>query len=76
MTLHVLGHLLDTARVAPRDWLRRTRRNVTGAGLRQWTIAASLVAGLLLGLLVLGRVAPWQASVPSAGRSSIPSARR
>src|SRR5215470_3587314 len=46
MTLHVLGHLLDTARVAPRDWLRRTRRNVTGAGLRQWTIAASLLAGL------------------------------
>ena len=76
MTVHVLGHLLETARVAPRDWMHRTRRSVTGAGLRQWTIAASLVVGLLLGLLVLGRVAPWQASVPSAGRSSIPSAGR
>jgi hypothetical protein len=76
MTVHVLGHLLDTARVAPRDWMRRTRRDVTGAGLRQWTIAASLVVGLLLGLLVLGRVAPWQGSVPSAGRSSIPSGGR
>jgi hypothetical protein len=76
MTVHVLGHLLDTARVAPRDWLHRSRREVTGAGLRQWTIAASLVAGLLLGLLFLGRVAPWQASVPSAGRSSVSSAGR
>ena len=68
MTVHVLGHLLDTARVAPRDWMHRTRRSVTGAGLRQWTIAASLVVGLLLGLLILGRVAPWLASVSSAGR--------
>jgi hypothetical protein len=76
MTVHVLGHVLETARVAPRDWMHRTRRSVTGAGLRQWTIAASLVVGLLLGLLVLGRVAPWQGSGPHQGRSSIPSAGR
>jgi hypothetical protein len=76
MTVHVLGHLLDTARVAPRDWMHRTRRSVTGAGLRQWTIAASLVVGLLLGLLFLSRVAPWQAPAPSAGRSSVSSAGR
>ena len=47
MTVHVLGHLADTARLAPRDWMRRTRRQVTGASARQWTIAASLVAGVL-----------------------------
>ena len=76
MAVHVLGHLLDTARVAPRDWMRRTRRSITGAGLRQWTIAASLVVGLLLGLLILARMAPWQGSVPSAGQSPAPSARR
>jgi hypothetical protein len=76
MTVHVLGHLLDTARVAPRDWMHRTRRQVTGAGLRQWTIAASLVVGLLLGLLFLSRVAPWRASARSAGRSSVSSAGR
>jgi hypothetical protein len=76
MTIHVLGRLLDTARPAPRDWMHRTRRSVTGAGLRQWTIAASLVVGLLLGLLVLGRAAPWQGSVPSAGRASVPPVRR
>lgn len=67
MALHVLGHLGDTARLAPRDWMRRTRRATPGAGLRQWTIATSLVAGILLGLLVLGRVGPWLASNLHAG---------
>ena len=32
MTIHVLGHLGEVFRLAPRDWLRRTRREVTGAG--------------------------------------------
>ena len=67
MTVHVLGHLADTARLVPRDWMRGTRGQVTGAGARQWAIAASLVAGLLLGLLLLGRVAPWLASVTRPG---------
>jgi hypothetical protein len=65
MTAHVLGHLAEVARLAPRDWLRRTRRDVRGAGGRQWLIAASLVAGALLGLALLGRVAPWLASAHS-----------
>jgi hypothetical protein len=67
MTVHVLGHLADTAKLAPRDWMRRTRRQVTGAGARQWTIAASIVVGILLGLLLLGRVAPWLASGSAGG---------
>jgi len=62
MTVHVLGHLGEVFRLAPRDWLRRTRPDVTGAGLRQWLIAASLVAGVLLGFLLLGRVGPWLAA--------------
>ncbi len=61
-TVHVLGHLAEVARLAPRDWLRRTRRDVSGAGRRQWLIAASLVAGALLALVMLGRVGPWLAS--------------
>jgi hypothetical protein len=64
MAIHVLGHLADTARLAPRDWVSRTRRDIGGAALRQWVIAASLVAGAVLGLLVLGRVGPWLASSP------------
>ena len=67
MTVHVLGHLADTARLAPRDWLHRTRRDVAGAGLRQWAITASLVAGLLLALMLVGRTAPWLGLAPHAG---------
>jgi hypothetical protein len=63
MTIHVLGHLTEVARIAPRDWLRRARRDVSGAGTRQWLIAASLVAGALLGLATLSLIGPWLASV-------------
>jgi cytochrome c biogenesis protein CcdA len=62
MAFHVLGHLVDTARLAPRDWYRRTRRQVRGAGLRQWAVATSLALGLVLGLLAVPRVAPWLAA--------------
>jgi hypothetical protein len=62
MTIHVLSHLAEVARVAPRDWLRRTRRDVSGAGMRQWLIAASLVAGAVLGVLLISRVGPWLVS--------------
>ena len=44
MTIHVLAHVSEAFRLAPRRWLRRTRREVTGAGTSQWLIAASLVA--------------------------------
>jgi hypothetical protein len=61
MAIHVLGHLLDTARIAPRDWARSTGTHVAGAGARQWTVAASVVLGVPVGLLLLGRVGPWLA---------------
>jgi hypothetical protein len=50
MTIHVLGHLIDTARLAPLDWARRTRHDVAGAFARQWALAASLVIGAVLGI--------------------------
>jgi hypothetical protein len=56
MTVHVLGHVLDTARLAPSDFYRRTRRQVEGAGARQWALAASLVLGAVLGVLCAGQV--------------------
>ena len=65
MTLHVLGHLVDTASLAPRDWLRRTRHQVDGAGARQWVIATSLALGLVLAVVVVPKVGPWLV----AGRS-------
>lgn len=68
VVVHVLGHVLDTATLAPRDWYRRTRHQVRGAGLRQWTIAASLAAGLLLAFALVPRVGPWLAAgVPHHG---------
>jgi hypothetical protein len=68
MTIHVLGHLGEVFRLAPRDWLRRTRREVTGAGTRQWLIAGSLVAGVMLGFLLLGQVGHWLSAAPGAGQ--------
>jgi hypothetical protein len=50
MTIHVLGHVLETARLAPLDWARRTRREVSGATTRQWALAASLAGGAVLGI--------------------------
>ncbi|MGH9917843.1 MAG: hypothetical protein ACRD6W_03060 [Nitrososphaerales archaeon] len=57
--IHVLGHLEETARIAPLDWLRRTRKQVAGAGVRQWAVAAGVVIGIPLGFVLLGRVGPW-----------------
>ncbi len=59
MTIHVLGHIVETTRVAPRDWMRRTRRQVDGAGARQWALAISLVLGVILATAVVPEVGPW-----------------
>ena len=67
MTIHVVGHAVETAQLAPADWLRRTRRDVRGAGLRQWAVAASLVVGVVLGLLLLPTVGPWLHGVGALG---------
>ncbi|MHB8330347.1 MAG: hypothetical protein ACYDD6_12115 [Acidimicrobiales bacterium] len=67
MAVHVTGHLLDTARLAPRDWVRRSRRQAAGAGLRQWAVAASVAGGVPLGIMLLGRVGPWLSSTPHHG---------
>lgn len=65
MTVHVLGHIAETARLAPLDWYKRTARQVRGARLRQWAVAASLAVGIPLGLLLLGRAHTWfGATVP------------
>ena len=47
MTVHVLGHIGETARLAPLDLLHRTRRQVRGATARQWVITSSILIGLI-----------------------------
>jgi hypothetical protein len=56
MTVHVLGHLVETGRLAPQDWVRRTRRRVSGGGARLLLIAATLVVGALLAMSLVGNV--------------------
>jgi hypothetical protein len=60
--LHVLGHVLDTARLAPRDFARRTRRQVRGASARQWLLVTSLVVGVLLAIAVAPKANGWRQS--------------
>jgi len=61
MAIHVLGHVLETSRLAPADLVARTRRQVRGAGARLWTQAACLVAGVLLAVLMVPTIGPWLA---------------
>jgi hypothetical protein len=62
MALHVLGHVMDTVRLAPADFVARTRRQVQGAGIRQWLLALSVVVGVGLGVLVVPYAGPWLTS--------------
>lgn len=64
MVIHVLGHILETARLAPLDLGRRTRAQVKGASTRQWTIVVSLVGGALLGLAMLSPTTHYLAQGP------------
>lgn len=54
MAIHVLGHLTETARLAPLDLARRTRSQIAGASARQWALVISLALGVVLGIVMLG----------------------
>jgi hypothetical protein len=62
MVVHVLGHLVDTYRLAPRDWV--PNHSLPGAMLRRGALLASLVAGVGLGMLALGQVDHWLQRLP------------
>jgi len=66
--IHVLGHAVETTTIAPRDWVRRTRRDVRGANARQWLLVASLAVGVALGVLTIGHVGSWANSTVLIGR--------
>jgi hypothetical protein len=59
MTIHVLAHVVDTARLAPRDWPLSTAPSVRGAAVRRWTLAVCVLAGALLGAWALGHLGVW-----------------
>jgi hypothetical protein len=54
MTIHVIGHIIETAKLAPLDLGRRTRVQVAGASARQWSLVAALAVGCVLGVVMLG----------------------
>ncbi|MDA8274154.1 MAG: hypothetical protein M0029_02100 [Actinomycetota bacterium] len=62
MIVHVLGHIAEVSRIAPRDFVARTRRQVRGASLRVWLVSSSLVVGIVLGAAIEPRIGPWLAS--------------
>jgi hypothetical protein len=64
MTLHVLGHLGDTARLTIRDWTGSSSRRLGGRGIRAGLQVAGLVAGALLGLGLVGRLDGYLAATP------------
>jgi hypothetical protein len=59
MTVHVLGHLVETARLGARDWIPRTHDPLPMAAGRRWLVATSVLAGALLGAWGLGHVGGW-----------------
>jgi hypothetical protein len=67
MALHVLGHVIETSRLAPADLMARTRSQVRGAGARMWAQAASLVIGVVLAVVMVPTIGPWLAAGGSGG---------
>jgi hypothetical protein len=59
MTIHVLGHVRETAQLSTKDWVRRTRVRVAGSRWRRLTITTSLVAGVVLAFATIPSVGPW-----------------
>jgi len=59
MTVHVIGHAGETARLSTKDWMRRVRGRVAGSRARRLVITSSLVSGLVLAFLTVPYVGPW-----------------
>jgi len=59
MTVHVVAHIIETAQLAPRDWQPRQTRSLPMAAVRRWTVAATVIAGGLLGAWGLGHIGGW-----------------
>ena len=59
MTIHVLGHVKETAQLSTKDWVRRTRVRVAGSRWRRLAITTSLASGLVLAFVTIPSVGPW-----------------
>jgi len=61
MTIHVLGHALETPALAVADMRRGVRDEAPGVAARLGLFAVTLLLAIVLGLLSLGWVHHWQA---------------
>jgi len=71
MTLHVLGHVLETPALAIADLRRAGRAEATGAGARLAVFAVAAITGVALATASLGWAHHWQhehGSKPGPGR--------
>src|SRR5450755_4042318 len=59
MTVHVVAHVIETVQLAPRDWIPQPNRSLPMAAARRWIIAATVLAGALLGAWGLGHIGGW-----------------
>jgi hypothetical protein len=60
MSVHVIGHVLETFREAPHDYRPSTAGAVRGVGTRRSLLAASLVLGVALGVGSLSWNHSWK----------------
>jgi hypothetical protein len=70
MVIHVLGHLLETRRLAVADLPSSTQPRVRGASIRASVVVLSIVAGVVLGLATVSWVDGWdrgRARPPAVG---------
>ncbi len=60
MTVHVLGHALETPALAFADWRRSQRAAAPGASARFGIVAAAVVVGVTLAIVSLSWAHAWQ----------------
>jgi hypothetical protein len=60
MTIHVLGHALETPALAFADWRRAQRREVPGAPARLLLLAVVVLVGVSLAVVTRGWVHHWR----------------
>jgi hypothetical protein len=59
MTVHVVAHIVETVQLGPRDWQPQQTRTLPMAAARRWMLAATVLAGALLGAWGLGHIGGW-----------------
>jgi hypothetical protein len=59
MAVHVLGHLLETPKLAFADWRHGVARRVRGVQLRLVSVGLAVAAGIGLGIMAIGWASSW-----------------